>query len=66
MFYADGKGPLLLGWNWNGKRPFHIPFEFIAKRRARHRLEPREADIAVQLGWPTKLIEKWRTTDEDV
>jgi len=63
LLYADAEGPLFLGWDWNAKKPFHIPFEFVSLRPTR-RLSSSEAEIAQRLGWPEKLIEKWSRTDE--
>ncbi len=63
LLYADAEGPLFLGWDWNEKKPFHIPFDFVSLRPTR-RLSGSEADIARRLDWPEKLIEKWSRTDE--
>ncbi len=66
IFYADEKGPLFLGWDWTVRRPFHIPFELVKKRRAGETLDSTEAALAAELKWPPKLIQKWQTTKEDV
>lgn len=60
VFYVDEKGPLLLGWDWNSEppRPFHVPFEFVKKRRNRLPLDASDARMAEQLKWPEKLIGK--------
>ncbi len=66
IFYADEQGPVFLGWDWNAKRPFHIPFEFVEKRRADSPLDSGDAALAAQLDWPVKLIQKWSKTKEKV
>lgn len=64
IFYADERGPLLLGWDWESKRPFHIPFEFVRKRWLGRVLGQSEISIAERLGWPSKLVKKWQTRAE--
>ncbi|UCD92862.1 MAG: metallophosphoesterase [Methanobacteriota archaeon] len=66
IFYADERGPLLLGWDWKSKHPFHIPFEFIRKRWKGQVLDESEISIAERLGWPPKFVEKWLTRAEKV
>lgn len=61
IFYADELGPLLLGWDMMNLRPFHIPFEFIRKRREYQPLDHSEISVALELGWPRNLINKWST-----
>ena len=63
IFYADDRGPLILGWDWHANKPFHIPFPFIEKKR-----DPRAVEVltsgelatAGQLGWPSRLVERWQ------
>ena len=63
IFYADDRGPLILGWDWHSNKPFHIPFPFIEKKR-----DPRAVEVltsgelatAGQLGWPSRLVERWQ------
>ena len=66
IFYADKRGPLLLGWDWRSKRPFHIPFEFVQIRRSKQILGPSEVAIAKRLGWPLKLVKKWEEKMEGI
>jgi hypothetical protein len=61
FFYADEEGALLLGWDMVNRRAFHIPNEFIRKRREHQPLEPSEIHAAQNLGWPPQFIEKWHT-----
>ncbi|HYS74037.1 MAG TPA: metallophosphoesterase [Thermoplasmata archaeon] len=63
IFYADDRGPLILGWDWHSNKPFHIPFTFIEKKRAPgvvEALTSGELATARQLGWPSRLIERWQ------
>ncbi len=66
IFYADEQGPLLLGWDWEDKCPFHIPFEFVRKRRLGQILDSAEVEITEQLGWPLALIRKWQRPWRDL
>lgn len=63
-FYADAKGPMLIGWDWREHRPFHIPFEFIEKRwddpLASAKQDSGMAAAAAQLRWPAEVIAKWQ------
>jgi UDP-2,3-diacylglucosamine pyrophosphatase LpxH len=65
-FYADDQGPLILGWDWNLQHPFHIPFEFIVKRRLQQKLDSSEELAARSLGWPRELVQKWQDTKEEI
>ena len=60
LLYIDEAGPLFLGWNWESHEPFHIPFEFVAKRRRGRGLDVAERQEAADLGWPSQLIDKWQ------
>jgi hypothetical protein len=63
IFYADTQGPLILGWDWHEKKPFHVPFPFILKKRdprITEALTPAEIETARNLGWPPQLIERWQ------
>ena len=63
IFYADDRGPLILGWDWHSNKPFHIPFAFIEKKRAPGAVEAltaAELKTAAQLGWPSRLVERWQ------
>jgi hypothetical protein len=66
FLYADAHGPLFVGWDWKEQRPFHVPFELAAQRRAHRALTPEQAKLVLDLGWPPALAQKWVTTQERV
>ena len=61
--YIDAEGFEFFGWDWDRKRPFHIPKQIIPLRLAGRTIDPQIAEWLHNLEWPEKLIEEWETTE---
>jgi len=61
FLYIDDKGYEFFGWDWYGKRIFHIPKKTILERRINGKVKKETAIILQDLEWPQRLIDKWTT-----
>ena len=66
FLYIDDKGFEFFGWDWYEKRIFHIPKEVIIIRRETKKgvIPDDMAEKLAEIGWPKKLIEKWKKSAE--
>jgi UDP-2,3-diacylglucosamine pyrophosphatase LpxH len=58
FLYADEEGFEFFGWDWDQKRPFHMPKNVI---RIRASGKPVNSEVAAwlgKLGWPIKLVQE--------
>jgi UDP-2,3-diacylglucosamine pyrophosphatase LpxH len=62
FLYIDVKGFEFFGWDWDRKRPFHIPKQIIPLRLAGRTIDPQTAEWLRNLEWPESLIKEWETT----
>jgi UDP-2,3-diacylglucosamine pyrophosphatase LpxH len=60
--YIAADGFEFFGWDWDRKRPFHIPKQIIPLRLEGAKLESEKAELLHDLEWPEELIEEWKTT----
>jgi UDP-2,3-diacylglucosamine pyrophosphatase LpxH len=60
--YIDAEGFEFFGWDWDRKRPFHIPKQIIPLRTEGREINPKIAEWLHNLEWPEELIEEWKTT----
>lgn len=59
--YIDAEGFEFFGWDWDRKRPFHIPKQIISLRSGGRTIDPQIAEWLCDLEWPEKLIKEWET-----
>ena len=59
--YIDAEGFEFFGWDWDRKRPFHIPKQIISLRSGGRTIDPQIAEWLRDLEWPEKLIKEWET-----
>jgi UDP-2,3-diacylglucosamine pyrophosphatase LpxH len=60
--YIDANGFEFFGWDWDHKRPFHIPKQIIPLRLTGRTIDPQIAEWLRNLKWPESLIKEWETT----
>jgi UDP-2,3-diacylglucosamine pyrophosphatase LpxH len=57
--YADAEGFEFFGWDWVGRRPFHIP-KVVTRHDKEGVINEQIAQWLSDIGWPDKLVEEWR------
>jgi hypothetical protein len=60
FLYIDEEGFEFFGWDWYEKRIFHIPKLAVLQRRDLKCVDEKMARTLLKLGWPEKLVAKWK------